>query len=113
VPTRKIRALIEWGPKVAKGAARVFTFSDDVCPGADPDDPADIEDCLINLGYSGGSPLAVKVKGFQTDYGPAFGLQRTGVLDPPTLAAIKDVYRSDAANIREHRATERGGKRGA
>ncbi|MEO8451799.1 MAG: OmpA family protein [Gemmatimonadota bacterium] len=113
VPSRKIRALLEWSPKGAKDPPGSFTFGDEVCPGADPDNPADTEDCLINLGYSGGSTLAVKVKGFQEDYGPAFSLKPTGVLDPGTQAAIREVYTSDADNIRQPRATGRGANRDA
>lgn len=108
VPGRSQLAFLEWGPKPPAGMPRVFRFRDDLALGANPDDPADAEACLINLGYSGGSKLDVKVRAFQTDYQKSFALVVSGVLDEKTRAALREVYTSDAANLRDLKSNARG-----
>ncbi|MCO5165667.1 MAG: OmpA family protein [Planctomycetes bacterium] len=88
---------VEWGdaggpapPAVGPPLAHSASIHLDIDPLDDTDERA--AQRLRNLGYKRGATLSDDVLSFQHDQQAAYGLQLTGLLDPPTRAALRDLH---------------------
>jgi peptidoglycan hydrolase-like protein with peptidoglycan-binding domain len=87
------------GDGAAKGSDG-FLFLREVLFDLAGDEQASAQRRLHNLGYDLADSLAENVRNFQADYGDQFGLSQTGVLDPQTEDAIRQVHDNVRDNIR-------------
>ncbi len=88
---------VEWGDEAAPGppaAGAPLAHVAEIHLGIDPLDDSDERAAqrLRNLGYKRGPALVDDVLSFQHDQQAAYGLQLTGLLDPPTRAALRDLH---------------------
>lgn len=91
------RCTVEWGAASASAPpapGAPLAHAAELTLGIDPLDDSDerAAERLRNLGYKRGATLSDDVLSFQNDQQAAYGLQLSGLLDPPTRAALRDLH---------------------
>jgi len=95
------RCILEWGyPYDESNPPVMLPFMLELFLDLSKDEIQEPLQQLNNLGYPISSPPEVNVEAFQKDYGDHFELMVTGVLDPKTRDAIKQVHETTHSELR-------------